>query len=734
MSTFIQGDNFERDGGNAEEIVWKKLKEALAGRDVLAYSRYPLFSRVGEKRKEPDVLILDRELGLIVIEVKAYRINDIEKIENNDWTMKNSYSRTVNPIAQAEDYLYTIRIKFEAERSLRSKVISTSYVALPNINKAQWMNSAFTNKLEGANIIFGDELSKVTLLNKLISTEPLIAGKVFNEEGLCLAEAILGHERNHVDEVNEKLPHGTKGRIYSQVKSKMFNLDIQQETIGKSIPPGMQRIRGIAGSGKTLLICQKAAYMHLSHSEWKIVVTFFTQSLYDTIIKTLDMYIKAFTNGELSYVADANSNLRVLHAWGGKTTTGLYREIALKNGVVPLTVNDVKNKLNKYVDPCSSINYISQGLLYETKGELVEAYDAILIDEGQDLIADEEFKYKDKQSFYYMAYKSLKPVSSDSIGLRRLIWAYDELQSLNDKKIPTSKELFGDASLVTGTYKGGLKKSEVMKKCYRTPYDVLTTAHAVGMGFYRKDGMLTGYTTKKEWEDIGYVVENGDFKREGNEIILTRPIENSPNPISEFYDGPCIKFNTFKSNQDVYKEVAKEVKNDIEVNGLKPSREILIINLDDDFGGDAISGILGAELNSIGLNYFIPSCSKPNIVKETNWRLKQPHKFWCDGAITISGITRAKGNEAAMVYVVGIESIARNEDDIAKRNKLFTALTRAKCWVKVLGVGDYSLYDELVKAIEAKGRFKFLYTKPKHESNDSEVTVTVGTTETEFNV
>ena len=47
------------------------------------------------------------------------------------------------------------------------------------------------------------------------------------------------------------------------MKGKMYDLDIQQETIAKAIPPGPQRIRGIAGSGKTVLICQRAAIMHL---------------------------------------------------------------------------------------------------------------------------------------------------------------------------------------------------------------------------------------------------------------------------------------------------------------------------------------------------------------------------------------------------------------------------------------------------------------------------------------
>ncbi|MGL5576420.1 MAG: ATP-binding domain-containing protein, partial [Sarcina sp.] len=97
-------------------------------------------------------------------------------------------------------------------------------------------------------------------------------------------------------------------------------------------------------------------------------------------------------------------------------------------------------------------------------------------------------------------------------------------------------------------------------------------------------------------------------------------------------------------------------------------------------------------------------------------------KFWNDGAVTISRIERAKGNEAVMVYVVGIEEIAKNENSVSERNKLFTAMTRAKCFLKVMAVADreYTLYEEIEKSIEANGRFKFKFIRPKNTADDNE--------------
>lgn len=74
-----------------------------------------------------------------------------------------------------------------------------------------------------------------------------------------------------------------------------------------------------------------------------------------------------------------------------------------------------------------------------------------------------------------------------------------------------------------------------------------------------------------------------------------------------------------------------------------------------------------------------------------------------------------------MVYVIGAEYIAEREEDISYRNKLFTALTRAKCWVKLIGIGDYPLYSEIVQAINANGKFKFKFKRVAKESNDTEL-------------
>jgi len=101
--------------------------------------------------------------------------------------------------------------------------------------------------------------------------------------------------------------------VVQQAREQLPWLDFQQESIAKQIPP--ERIRGIAGSGKTVLICQKAVLMHLRHPDWDIAVVFFTQSLYELIQRGLDQWLRRFSGGRVGYSPD-NPKLRVLRAWG----------------------------------------------------------------------------------------------------------------------------------------------------------------------------------------------------------------------------------------------------------------------------------------------------------------------------------------------------------------------------------------------------------------------------------
>ena len=99
---------------------------------------------------------------------------------------------------------------------------------------------------------------------------------------------------------------------------------------------------------------------------------------------------------------------------------------------------------------------------------------------------------------------------------------------------------------------------------------------------------------------------------------------------------------------------------------------------------------------------------------------KNPEDFFRKGSVVYSSIYRAKGNEAYYVYVLNAQKCIGTLSKIKERNALFTAITRSKGWVRVLGIGDdmQSLIDEfeLIKSNEYKLNFEHYPTKEEQET------------------
>jgi superfamily I DNA and RNA helicase len=716
-SKFITTEAIKNQDG--EQKVWDAFRSTFADRNCIGYWRYPIFSKAGEIRKEPDILIVDREFGVVVIEVKSINIDQIAAINGQQWQLQNTDTTEINPYQQAEHQLRTLISYSDRETALWRKVNGRAIVALPQITTEQWQQKGFDQLPDIPPIIFQDQLGKVALIEQIQQANIVIPGADLEAKNWELLLSVIGGTpvlrkppRNQANTTGK-----TRSNVIDSLREKLYEIDLQQEHIGKEIPPGPQRIRGIAGSGKTVLLCQKAAHMHLKHPDWDIALVFFTRSLYDLITGLLDQWIKRFSCGEMQYDPKTNLKLRVFHAWGAKEQPGLYRIICEHHGKRPGTVQNTNER-----QPNRGLIDLSKRLLEEITIEPM--FDAILIDEGQDLVAEDDLKYQDKQAIYWLAYQSLRPADSEHPEQKRLIWAYDEAQSLDSLKIPTAPELFGiDTNLnkaVTGSYKGGIKKSEIMRRCYRTPGQILTSAHAIGMGLLRPEGMLTGLTNQKAWKEIGYEVVGDSKFISGRQITLRRPPENSPNPISEIWGKPVLEFETYGSRQEEMKALAEKIMHNIVHDGLNPSRDILVVILGSTYEAMELETQIAGFLMEYDIDVYIPTALKLNDLVP-QYPNHDPDKFWHEGGVTVSRITRAKGHEADMVYVVGFDNVARNENDVNFRNQLFVALTRARGWANLSGVGSYPMYEEMRKVIASGESFTFTYKRPpRRDIGDSE--------------
>ena len=80
-------------------------------------------------------------------------------------------------------------------------------------------------------------------------------------------------------------------------------------------------------------------------------------------------------------------------------------------------------------------------------------------------------------------------------------------------------------------------------------------------------------------------------------------------------------------------------------------------------------------------------------------------------SIVYSSINRAKGNEAYQVYIINAQKCVNTLSVMRDRNALFTAITRSKGWVTILGYG-FGM-DELAQEFESikENEFKLHFSK-----------------------
>ena len=744
---FIAAEFIGADGEEGERIIWEAIKEALKGTgEGIAILNYTDFNHDGQSRYQPDILLVSRDWGVAVIEVKTIEISQIVNIQANQWQMQRFYKRHIYPFRQAENQLRQILGRCDRYQSLQDCISGRVIVALPMISREQWNERFDPDHSACPPIIFGDELNRRGIFNKLENNATVLKrgiSDLSDQQWKQLSNVILGHPKLPSLSVAEmavtpalvsEIPR--RSRVLADLHHWMSDIDIQQAKIGMQIPPGPQRIRGIAGSGKTLLLCQKAARMHIQHPEWDIALVFFTRSLYELIPNIVQQWLEYWSDGEIT-PDFKDGKLKIIHAWGTRDRAGLYSLLRDRAGLgASVSEKPIGTPTERLADSC-------RRLLKSTNVEPM--FDAILIDEGQDLAVGDEWKYEDKQAIFWLAWQSLRLISHQSSGLKRLIWAYDEAQSLDALGVPSYGEVFGDelGGVLSGTktgptYKGGIKKSEVMKRCYRTPGSTLIAAHGIGMGLLRQEGMLSGFTTKDDWKKIGYEVTEGSFTS-GSRITLHRPAIHSPNPIPQLWGHNPLEFEIYEDYECQMQSIVQKIRYNLDYDGLKLSRDILVIILgaDQDLQGKGqrsgtqsfpsftLQQHIANTFSSQDITYYMPGASQPN--RSPDQYSKNADQFWWDDAITISRMYRAKGHEAPMVYVLGLELLAQDETNLPLRNQLFVALTRSMAWVHLSGVKDpdthtdYLLYHEMRKVIDSGDTLKFTYRRPpKRTLTDNE--------------
>ncbi|MCL4553039.1 MAG: ATP-binding domain-containing protein [Candidatus Marsarchaeota archaeon] len=463
----------------------------------------------------------------------------------------------------------------------------------------------------------------------------------------------------------------SRGAKLKALEDSIANLDNWQGRAVLETVDNVQRIRGLAGSGKTIVLALKAAYLHAQHPDWKIAVTFNTRSLKGQFRQLINTFVIEQTNEEPDW-----DNLQIIHAWGapgGGDRDGLYYTFCQLHGLECMDFAGARSRFPKGREFDGSCEKALAGMR-----QSVGVYDAILVDEAQDF----------PPSFLNLCYELLK-------SEKRLVYAYDELQNLGSQSLPSPEEIFRKNPDGTPRVRfvapepGKPRQDIILSKCYRNSRPVLVTAHALGFGVYRKPnqlsigaleqhgtGLLQMFDRKELWLDVGYSVAAGRLE-DGDNVVLQRTDESSPSFLENHSStDDLIQFVTFNSEEAQIEWVVAEIEKNLRQDELRHD-DIVVINPDPVTTRNAVAPIRRL-LFEHGVNSHLAGVdTSPDVFFSAETE-----------SVTFTGIYRAKGNEAGMVYVINAQDCFSSVFNPAGvRNRLFTAITRSKAWVRVVGVG-----------------------------------------------
>ncbi|MGB2255747.1 MAG: DEAD/DEAH box helicase [Spongiibacter marinus] len=624
-----------RNGTTQKPASARLLRELLEQPefDGIFYVGYPIFFVAGES-VAIDALWISESKGVVLFDlVEGTDLGDRESIR---------------------DELYG---KMESQLVANPALKNKRNLAVP-IEVFTFSPAALTQEVNSQTDTFKDPGELMTKLQGLANWGEEARYKILTAQIQSILKLRGTRSRSYVQKAE------SRGALIRDFENTIANLDQQQEKAIIESVDSVQRIRGLAGSGKTVILALKAAYLHSINPSWDIAITFHTRSLK----QQFRSLIKRFCIEKIGEEPDWNK-IRILNAWGSPSNPGVYSEACKEVGEKYLDFGMAKRLGGG--DPFDD----ALTPLLDESITVPEIFDVVLVDEAQDLPV----------SFLKLCYALLTPQ-------KRLIYAYDEMQTLNEgQALPAPRDIFGvDAHDIT------------LRCCYRNPRPLLVAAHALGLGIYREnDEKVQFFKHAGLWSDVGYSVKEGELVG-GENVVLFRPEDTSPGFFEDRVStDDLLAVHSFDDDAEQSNWVFSQIMKNIQEDELLPS-DILVISPD---------ALATKNATSLIRKKLLLEGVANHIAGEVNADV-----FSKQDSVAFSGIYRAKGNEAAMVYIINSQTCYGSRFNssgnlIKRRNTLFTAITRSKAWVRICGVGERmeKLRDELQRVRDNEFQLKFRY-------------------------
>jgi hypothetical protein len=462
-----------------ERLLFRTLKTFLPD-DYIVYFEPEI------QGKRPDFVIIGPDLGLLVLEVKDYTRNTLFQINHDEWQIvTTSGEQTVvkSPLKQARDNMFLVvdvlkkdknLIQLEGKFQFQLKFPYGYGAVFTRLKSADMVKDSLYSVVEPHLSLTRDEIdpdydnfSEEVLMEKIINMfvvpyrliEPLTLDEIN-----CIRYHLFPEVRISA-EFKRPVPY------HDQLLLSLHDIktmDLHQENLAKQLGDKNRLIRGVAGSGKTLILASRAKMLSKENSDWKILILCYNISLANSIQQMIihmlnepeDLFDFDFSDVENKKIINENISVRNFHSW-------LKNDLRITEKQIPVILEKLKNKES-----------------------ILPKYDAILIDEGQDF--DPEW---------------LALISSlINENTQSLLLVEDRAQSIYKRK----RSYLQDTGL---SFQG---RSKVLSINYRNTAQIVKFA----WDFYREHSIFKNKVVNRDLE--GEIIAPQSTKRKGPEVGIIK--------------------------------------------------------------------------------------------------------------------------------------------------------------------------------------------------------------------
>ena len=346
-----------------ERRLAERLEQKLDD-DYLLWYDVPM----GPCNAHPDFCVMHPRRGILVLEVKDWRLSTIQQADKQTWDiLANGTPKSVlNPLEQARQYAHQVVNALERDVQLvQANGPHTGKLAFPwsygvvftNITRKQFDAAELHHAIEPHRVLCQDEMLESVgaeeLQSRLWDMFPYMMRGVMSLPQLDRVRWIM-FPQVRVQTQNVLFDDAAPDADLPDI---MRVMDLQQEQLARSLGDGHRVIHGVAGSGKTMILGYRAEYLAQAStpSSKPILILCFNEPLGVTLNSVMR------TKG-----LDNKVHARHFHKWCRDQLVAFGQDIPAQG---PQMFDEMVNNVIRAVDR----KQIPSG-----------QYQAVLIDEGHD--------------------------------------------------------------------------------------------------------------------------------------------------------------------------------------------------------------------------------------------------------------------------------------------------------------------------------------------------------------